>query len=515
MAQVKIGPSFFKKVFNDYEDWRWAMAREFVQNCVDPRDTAGRYTTSNVTIDVEAHNGGIRLAVFNDGTPMDEETLVGKLLALGESGKDFDETVGGFGRAKEILYFCHESYQIGSGDHVVNGRGGDYELERATSRIRGTHSIVHINDTDVDELVKQFKRAIVMTQRPNISFTLNGERIVGNLHKGTRRRDLSWCTIYTNKRFENRLIVRAGGVPMFTSYIHANDKGVIIELKGASDTVLTSNRDGLQWRYRRQLEELVHLLTTNWRAAMRDDTPRYTHYAGDQLTGARQTAARSVMEDVLKSAYATVPQVRTEEPEEEVEPAQDTSEIDRDVTSSEAPPLVERGVPDIFEEDVPEETKSRVRVELGYDFVVKNTLGMIIPEHFLPESFSAYSRKLLKVWTALMLEIHDLFGVSDKFSVGFLFDDDHEAEHEVSDRFGRVYYISPALVVTNSRFNSRSLSKRWKFSPMGRDFLLAAAAHEFTHRSIQTHDELYANVLTTNMAVVMNNRSRFHKCFRG
>ena len=36
---VTIGPEFFAKTFNDYADWRWSLAREFLQNCQDAPGT--------------------------------------------------------------------------------------------------------------------------------------------------------------------------------------------------------------------------------------------------------------------------------------------------------------------------------------------------------------------------------------------------------------------------------------------------------------------------------------------
>ena len=35
MASVIIGPEFFKKEFNEYDNWRWAWVREICQNSID------------------------------------------------------------------------------------------------------------------------------------------------------------------------------------------------------------------------------------------------------------------------------------------------------------------------------------------------------------------------------------------------------------------------------------------------------------------------------------------------
>src|SRR5262249_9698442 len=115
---VTIGPKFFKKAFNDYADKFWAFVREVMQNSIDCGSTW-------VRVDLRlTGDGGTLVIVENNGEAMTRDTLVNKLLSLGESGKDFQAgAVGGFGKAKEILYFAHKHYQIESGLWVVEGSG--------------------------------------------------------------------------------------------------------------------------------------------------------------------------------------------------------------------------------------------------------------------------------------------------------------------------------------------------------------------------------------------------------
>ena len=95
-SQVKIGPEFFIKAKNDYSDWKWALIREFFQNSID-------CGSRQISIDITYANGKTTLTISNDGEPMTEQILTEKLLSLGSSGKGFAGTVGGFGKAKELL----------------------------------------------------------------------------------------------------------------------------------------------------------------------------------------------------------------------------------------------------------------------------------------------------------------------------------------------------------------------------------------------------------------------------
>src|SRR5437868_6960106 len=123
MAQVAIGREFFEKIKYDYSNWRWALIREFLQNSMDAPNSR------NISVTIKPEGLNTLLIVENDGEPMDEHTLTHKLLTLGGSGKDFaSNSVGGFGVAKSLLYYCHLEYRIYSGQWYVQGSGAQYEM---------------------------------------------------------------------------------------------------------------------------------------------------------------------------------------------------------------------------------------------------------------------------------------------------------------------------------------------------------------------------------------------------
>ena len=198
---VTIGPEFFQKSKNDYNDWKWAIIREFIQNGIDAPHS------SEIWISVAFEGGNTRLTVGNNGAPMSEDILVNKLLALGASGKDGINTTGGFGKAKEILYFAHLEYEITTGNLRVKGSGAGYDLEHLDATWNGTTSEVLIEGDHVAELNRIAYSYIFMTQWSG-EFDLNGEKLRGKFRKGSRRREFSWATVYTNKSYQDRLIVR-------------------------------------------------------------------------------------------------------------------------------------------------------------------------------------------------------------------------------------------------------------------------------------------------------------------
>lgn len=477
MATVGIGAHFFKKSLNDYRDWRWAIPREAMQNSMDAPHS------KNIEAWLEVKDGNTVFSWGNDGDPMSKDELVGKLLTLGESGKDFQGTVGGFGAAKLILLFCHIDYTIYSGHFYVTGSGGNYTLEERDHYYPGTLTKVTIEGDVREILTSNLVQFLYMAQWHG-TIKVNGQIFEPSLNKGSRRREFDWGVVYTNKTFPNRLVVRIHGIPMFYRYVDSNRRCVVVELKAGDASVLQSNRDSLKSDYQRQLDAFIDELTVNKVSALRDVEPAYIHYDGEKLYN-HCVKAQETMREIVAAAYATVNQKD-----------EDAAIVDQKVNF--APPTkmtVEQG------------RKSQI----SHEFIVKNTTGMDIPIHYLPSDFSDYSKRLARVWIATLLALHDLFNKEVTFSVGFIFDEDRDAEFE-RGVYGDVYYINPIKIVKQDNTNSRSMAKRWKFTSAGRWAIVADALHEFVHGAVglHGHDELYSSSLTELTGVVLKERQRFN-----
>jgi hypothetical protein len=471
--QVAIGPEFFAKAFNDYADWYWAIARELCQNSID----AG---SKNINVQIYKAGEDTILTVTNDGSPMTEEIITNKLLALGGSGKNFSAgNVGGFGKAKEIIYFCHSSYSIQTGKIIVEGSGAGYNISEAATPFNGTKSTIVIKGHHSSPLVLAFEAFSLYAQWDG-ELTINGEYRTTCLRKGSPRRELSCGTVYTNKSFKNTVIVRINGIPMFHNHTSL-DRCVIVELKGSSVDCLTSNRDGLTSTYRHELSEFLTSLSVDKRSALKNRMQtRYRRYGGDRLSH-RAHSGINVQQLVAVA---------------------DSTDAGFDTSVGGVQSVMVRGV-----------AAAVSCSSISEEFIIKNETELAIPNYYLPDSrsFSTYSKKLAKVWGRLMLEMHRLFDKEGDFAIGFVFDDQVEAEWE-SGQFGTVYYINPAQIVEQSNSNSKSFKKRFALTERNR--LLMLALHEFVHGcGCQYHDENYANKLTHMAVKVLDQKKRFTWCF--
>lgn len=473
--QVTIGPEFFAKAFNDYSNWRWAICREFMQNSMD-------CGSGRINVTIELKDGDTVLTVENNGQPMSRDILVTKLLALGGSGKNFQNAVGGFGKAKEVLYYAHKSYQIHTGSHVVNGSGAGYNIEESRY-FDGTRSVVVIAGDQIAKLEDSFKTFASYAQWDGKLY-LNGQLLETNLKKGSPRRDLGFGMVYTNRSFGRRLIVRINGVPMYHEYI-GFDRCVIVELNGSSAEHLTSNRDGLNCSCRYELSSFITELSVDKRSALKNrNLTRYRRYKGEKLRhrlnslNVRQLVARG---DEFVAASVDIM-------EEEIPTAKNIH-------------------------NVTTENVTYAKTGITEEFIIKNETDLQVPVYYLPDSpdFSDYSRRLVKIWGRLLVELHRLFETEDEFAIGFVFDEQAEAEYENGD-YGRVYYLNPAKIVEQASSCSKSFKKRFAISERNR--LLMLALHEFVHGSgHHYHDENYSNALTDMAWKVMDDRKRFNWCF--
>lgn len=478
-GQVRIGREFFQKVKMDYADWRWALVREFLQNCFDAPGSR------NVTVEIIRSGGTTGLEVTNDGAPMDRETLVNKLLTLGGSGKNFDgENTGGFGVAKSLLYYCHQSYRIQTGALVVSGEGGEYSISDATEPLTGTRSTIVIDGDCGDDLEAAVETFAARAQWKG-KLVMNGRELATDLKKGARRKDLGWAVVYTNHSFQNECVVRLNGQPMFSRYTRFKGT-VLVELAGKAKDCLTSNRDGLNSKLANELSDLLTALAVDKKSALREQRAEYKRYQGElQRAEAAKPKEGDLSSVVDQETMAALMRVAA-----------------GSIGTAQVAPPTSGGIQLVVasKSDEPDKT-----ISVGPQFILKSTKGKV-PAWWTPgERFCKMGKDLVRVWTGCLLKLHAIAGRGGEFSVGFVIDDESKAEYETGV-YGPVYYINPDMVkqthyrtAWNSRFD-----------------IIASAAHEFVHGAygLKQHDEDYAGALTEVMGLCMANMGALVDMFR-
>lgn len=484
---VAIGPEFFKKAFHDYADRYWAFAREVLQNSIDCGSRNIHITVAEV--DADGDHPQTLVTVGNDGAPMTREILVDKLLSLGSSGKDFRaNSVGGFGKAKEILYFAHERYRIVSGEWEVSGSGAMYDLGPHGGYHAGTRSEVWWNGSaHVPRLRDAFRRFVELCGCKGVTFLLDEEELKPaladkQLVRTLEHKDKAWAKAYTTRSVSNRVVVRVNGIPMFSRHCDYR-KGVVLELEGASSETLTSNRDGLRYPFDGELSDLVTKLAVDRRSVFKLETAVYERFGGNKLgrPGGSSPAPVESVADLLMVVAARSGQGQGGGGHD------GGGGIAVDVAGR-----VDRGVN-----------------LLPHEFIIKNCVRRAVPEAFHPHSlkFSDHAAWLVRAWAGCLIELHELLAVDKPFSVGFIFAEDCEAESEDSREYGHVYYLNPCVVTRRSM--------RRRFAKKHKAQIAADAAHEFIHGGLgeHYHGEEFANKYTDVMGLVIQNWRRFARHF--
>ena len=474
MASFKIGREFFAKAKADYADWGWSWVREISQNSMD-------CSSSRIDVTIQRKGENTQIAVSNDGHPMTPDILVNKFLTLGGSAKDGG--VGGFGKAKELLVCCHLRWSIRTGSLLAEGEGGEYELTSGLAPLHGTTTTVLMEGDEVGRLVGMFQRFAALTQWRG-TLTVNGQVLATDLRKGCPRREYDWGRVFTNQQHSNLLVVRIGGQPMFTRNIKF--KGcVLVELTGTSAQRLVASRDRLQYRYNDELDALLNELAVDTRSALKQQRAEYKRYQGEK--------------------------VKAEGKQPKAQPGLDVAALVQTLSQQEASNQPQGAIRSVAV------SRENRQVSIGPEFICKQCAGMETPAYYLPgDQFSTYAKGLVKAWAMTLKRLYELHDLKAAFSIGFIFDEDCRAECEQSSEYGLVYYLSPAEIVKNQRYNSRSFRARFSSAWAGRFEIMSLAAHEFVHGAfgIGQHTEDYAAKLTDVMTVILTNIKDFSPYYR-
>lgn len=462
-SQVSIGPEFFKKAKSDYCSWRYAFVREILQNAIDS-------TATEISVNVEMIDGDILVTCSDNGCGMSEKILRTKLFSLGSSGKDFKNSVGGFGKAKEILYFCHKSFYIHTNNLEVEGCGGQYKIT-PTEKIQGTISKITLEDdwywkSDFENYFKNY----IISSTYSGKFILNGEEIDTRTIVSEEVKRLTFGKIYKTDSFKNSIVVRISGMPMFSRATTA-EFGLVLELTGKSSEVLSANRDSFLYTQGQEFQEFINILSQGSKELIRKLSPSIRKYFG------KNSCLRSMMKDM-------------EDYLDQIEDEQIRKEANSIIWAA------ENNIQNLVVEDLEKLAEKRLSKEIvaklnrdivaiknyvesdyqtEYDFEVENHFEKEVPEEYLPETFGEYSNYLVSVWNNLLKKILEIIDIEQDFYTAFIFHDSIMAKYSkiIKSDESRVnrYHINPL---------GSGMQNGWYWNRNSEDLILTAC-HEIVH----------------------------------
>lgn len=237
---------FSKSVKTDYKDWHSAFVREFLQNSHD----AG---SKNIGLFANGSN----FSISDDGCGMDRNTLEKVLLVLHGTDKG-DDSAGGFGRAKELIYFAWPEWSIRTRNLLVEGNFIDYSISEVSEFYNGTKSLVTLDENSEAKLFEVFQAYInKCSLSANITWNDKSFEGMGSLDKLELLDKGRLYAIFKMPVKSTELYVRSNGLFMFSRPFRT-DMGLICEIpKGMSKEVLTTNRDGFRYPHDELFEAVI------------------------------------------------------------------------------------------------------------------------------------------------------------------------------------------------------------------------------------------------------------------
>jgi hypothetical protein len=266
--QVAIPENYFYEMSKkDYSNMHEAVIREFFQNSVD----AG---AKNFIICFDQENHEIMF--IDDGTGMDEDTILNKLLVMGGSGKVGGETVGAFGHAKILIYFSWLEYEIRTRDIVVRGKSNMYSVEKSDLEyVNGCVSTIKVNEEDFQK-IKTFSdyyfnycntntNVYVVTFTGTYSYVNKKEQCLKErkLISKTKYFDIYIGTEFKDSYDNRQIYVRTNGIHMFKSYNGSLSAPIIVNARGVAYEVYNQNRDSLKQEAQLDMNNLQNILSVD------------------------------------------------------------------------------------------------------------------------------------------------------------------------------------------------------------------------------------------------------------
>jgi Histidine kinase-, DNA gyrase B-, and HSP90-like ATPase len=477
MNQIQISPVFFKKERNNYSDWAFGLFRELCQNAVD----AG---ASRIDITLTQEGKKAFVGFKDNGCGFNAKIRDNVYFCLGETSKNDNTTIGGFGKARIVTCFGQDSYAIYSQDWGAKGCGSSYETFDSPW-IDGCNVEINVDATDrydrEIQLMTSLHQFLAMSQM-YCAVYVNGEQWTSWCYKRRTVKRMSFADICANKNgnYPYYLIVRVSGVPMFHVRTQANTQ-VVVELDPQTcRETLVSNRDSLHNTYQDELNNFIQELSIDKRSALRSNSRRVILFDGDaKVTKRKLEKAMKVtvmpFEQPLMAAGVSAPSI----------PAA------MSVCHEESERFVMEGIDNLI--------PSAVVVCESENANVRKVVWRYDPKMW-KENGGGNRLKLLRQWTiACTFAIEEWLETSSKDSVswrpGFLFSDDYHAMKMIDETGTSCLLLNP--VDGKGKFDFELRNKK--------DFarLISLACHEVTHLSYHYHDEEYASFFTTLVGKVM------------
>lgn len=523
-GQIGIDVRMFVTALRDYENWREKWWREVIQNSVD-----GGADRIDCSVEKTA-DGNYVVSCQDNGTGMDEDTLLNKFLMLGGSGKAGSEsTAGGFGKAKELILLPWLQWRVVTQGRQVIGVGINYEVSEWKEQHTGTLiEVVMPEDTHTE--ASHLLAYIEKSYLPKIKFTLNGSdknESTGNpiramlkapklVHSVGDKFDIFYRPLKKGDQASPRCLVRTReGLHMFERSLPDAVHGlIIVELKQKSTDLLTANRDGFRdYETKRGLEDFLNKLAADTKSALsekkgliREKFKGKGKFSSDPREK-ESMLALSISKNFVGGALKVT--------DEELVTLESIIKGDAHGNEGMQINLGAEALRVLLETKINGQSHlEAIMAQLVWqpDFYLMNEIeGFRVPSRFYPDRMTASVLRLAKVWTEMCRYVLIQLGSRSKYGIGFIFSGDTLAAYKEDEEDRDAHWLMLNPIKGDDKKDYQAL-----YSPNDEgdlQILYALAVHECTHLAdgISYHEESFATALTKNMAITAGGYRKIRK----
>jgi hypothetical protein len=429
---------------------------------------------------------------------MNNEIISDKLLVLGGSHKNDENATGGFGKAKEVLFFAWNYWEILSCPTSKDLYYVDSEMigkepirHQKGNFTRGTIIKIKYDSKEYEAFWwKQNIKAFVRTCTTKCKIFLN-DRELERLDARGKKYEYDIATLRINKsKPQDSMYIRINGITMFTWYMSVDIPATVtIDLKGKSIDLLASSRESIKSDYQRAFNKIVEGILTNPKSLVEKDDKIYIDkYIKREIEEFRE---------VIVSEYNYEPELIQ------------AVNVAVEACMSGEKSLIESTIEDI--KDIDPEVAERLRMvvngcytsELGYSYVVhryQNKNPAIDPT-------SPKAQVILHNWKLVVDELTKMYYPNLNYVVGFDFDPAVNASYTKGANAGSGIGTSDHICVNPTKI------KQYSDALALGHWIFPKACHELAHVEIDNHNEYFCSTWAKFMESMGDNPRKWVNIF--
>ncbi len=481
MKTIKLTPKFFRgEREKAYSNWKQAFWRELFQNSIDAR-------SSIIKVSTKTNDRSLTIRFDDNGHGMTPEVVENVFFNLGESHKEDENSVGGFGRARLLTCFSMDGYTFHTHSLFCEGQASEYEIKPTDTYHNGCLFEICVGGAATEDEMLHELRTFLSKCQMDCDVFVNDEKWTNWQYKRRHVKTANFGNIHHNKSaYQTDYIdVRVNGVWMFSVY-SAVDGQVVVEIDPTkSRDILLINRDGFGHGYQDELIQWVRHLAVDKKSALREvrRKTRFIRGKGSIVSRAKMTGNLEIVGS-KETDVATVMDVTPEL-------TAAFKKLNSAITNTETEYVANSysDMNSIFIDDQLDgyhRHRSRIDAYDPFNWTTEETIdGRVYNK-------GGNRKKLLLLWQVACNEAIRCLIESSKLDevqwlTGWVFCEDAEAMHQNLSH-GHALCLNPLDSDGKMKYSLNSRADRKK--------LAALAKHEVAHIACSWHDESYASVLT-------------------